>query len=191
MNKNKFFLIVLSIVLLVYNSSCAGVQYIIYNTIIDKNDGNYFLQNEPNVKAFLEEIKNNPSRYTITAYERTLIDSQNKRTRIMTHSYYVVSDTENYTYRTLSFYGTNFSFHSVGAWVINSASDSNSFLSFYSGKNDWDVRRMDISIDTSKTAGRIIEFIDSHLSYYFWSHVKPKQDFINCNTALWMTLVEK
>jgi hypothetical protein len=148
-----------------------------------------YLKNEPQVKAFLENVKKSPGDYKISAFQRRAMD-EGKRTELMTHSFYVITDKEDKIY-TLSFNGTKEWVTSEGAWAINTDSDVNSYESFKNGSNNWDMVELEFSngINTEQTVSEIIKKIDSDLTYYYKDHVTNKPNADNCNNALYETLV--
>jgi hypothetical protein len=170
-------------------TSCSSIRGRLYLSIIDAKGREQILSDERNVREFLENVLVSPEEYVITAYVRCLTKNQRKRTKLMTHSYYVVSDPSR-EYRTLSFFGTDFSFYSEGAWAMDTDLDMSSYLSYIGGNNRWDVREIETAngIDTEKTIQNIIEKMDSNVRYYFRDHLNNKQGMNNCNTALWDTL---
>jgi hypothetical protein len=171
--------------------SCSSLQAGIYLTAVDKKDGDIILQKESEVKSFLEQIKPFSENYIITAYERRGVSFQIRRTKLLSHSYYVITDKDG-QYHTLSFYGTKIAFYSEGAWTMDADSDFSSYQAFIEGKNAWDVIEIktENGIDTAKTAANIITKIESNIKYYFRDHINNKPDYDNCNTALQETLVE-
>jgi len=170
--------------------SCSSVQAAIYLLLIDNNNGEYFLQNEQNVKSFLQNVADLHEQYTIKTFVRTAIYYQIKRTKLVTHSYYVLIHNDD-EYYTLSFYGTKMSFNSEGVWALNADSDINSYRLFLAGNNKWDVTEifMDRSIDVHQTVSNIIGIIDCDINYYYKDHIKKKKRSYNCNTALSNTIV--
>jgi len=170
--------------------SCSSIQAGLYLLFIDNNDGEYFLENEQNVKAFLQNAADLYEQYTIKTFVRTAIYYQIKRTKLITHSYYalICSDGE---YSTVSFYGTKISFNSKGVWVLNADSDINSYTMFLEGNNRWDVTEIfqDRSIDVQQTLLNMIDIIDHDINYYYRDHIKKREGSYNCNTALYDTIV--
>jgi len=171
-------------------SSCSSARGSLYLSIIDAKGREQILSDERGVREFLENVLASPEEYVITAYVRCLTKNQRKRTKLMTHSYYVISNPSRGEYRTLSFFGTDFSFYSEGAWAMDTDLDMSSYLSYIGGKNRWDVREIMTpnGIDTEKTVKNIIEIMDSGVKYYFRDHLNNKNGMNNCNTALWDTL---
>lgn len=172
-------------------SSCSSIQKGLYISLIDKLSGDQVLENESNVKAFLKNIIKTPDDYLFLAYERTAVLYQVKRTKLLTHTYYLIIDKKTDEFYTLSYYGTKVAAYSRGAWMMNSDLDMSSYSSYISGKKSWDVARIDIDIDTLGTTQKIIEKMVSGISYYYRAHIKNKPGVDNCNTALWETLVMK
>jgi hypothetical protein len=160
---------------------------------VDKIDGDQILINERNVKTFLENVLNTPGEYIITAYERCGINYQIKRTKLLTHSYYVFTEPFTGEYHTLSFYGTKIAFYSRGAWTMDANSDMASYKNYFDGNNKWDVVQIDIrnGIDTAETVKNILGKMDREIIYYYRNHIKRKPGKDNCNTALWETIAER
>jgi hypothetical protein len=187
--KIKTFL--LSFMAILFLSSCASLQAGIYLSSVDKNIGDKILQNEPIVESFLEEILSNPEQYTITAFERRGIGMKIPRTKLLTHSYYVIKRIDSKFY-TLSFYGSKIARYSEGSWALNADADMSSYLSYIQGNNQWDV--LDIKtyygIDTTQTITKILEKIHSNVTYYWRDHINDLPGMDNCNTALHETMTE-
>jgi hypothetical protein len=170
--------------------SCSTIQTALYLLLIDDNNGEIILQNEKNVREFLEQVVETHENYTIRTFVRTAINSQIKRTKLITHSYYVLIANED-NYYTLSFYGTKMTFYSEGAWALNADSDFNSYRMFMEGNNKWDVTEIFVgrNIDVRQTILNVIGAIDSDVTYYYRDHIKKKKNMHNCNTALYETIV--
>jgi hypothetical protein len=148
----RFLLAVLLLVIPIFYS-CSSIQAGLYLILIDDDNGEAILQNEPNVRIFLENIINSHENYYIKVFSRTGVSFQFKRTNLLTHSYYLINCVEKGEYSTLSFSGTNFSFHSKGAWALNADSDINSYKMYLEDNNKWDVKEIftEYNIDVQKT----------------------------------------
>lgn len=182
----------LAILYVLIFTSCSSIQAGLYLASVDKNNGQFILQNETMVKKQLEEIIASPDNYAIKAFVRTAIGFQFKRTKLLTHSYYLIVSHINGEVHTLSFYGTKMSFYSEGAWALDADSDLTSYKLYSEGNNRWDV--MEIfpeKIDLEKTIQNIITKIDSAMTYYYNDHIINKPNMDNCNTALHETIVLK
>ncbi|MDR0878479.1 MAG: hypothetical protein LBN21_10535, partial [Treponema sp.] len=110
---------------------------------------------------------------------------------LLHHEFYSVNfDNE---YHTISFYGTNISFRSKGAWILDGDSDWGSLQSFLYGENNWEVVEIktENGINVEKTILNIIKKIDSDVTYYYRDHIKNKPNADNCITAIRETCVEK
>jgi hypothetical protein len=171
-------------------ASCSSLRAGLYLISIDDKSGQTILQNEPDVKTFLENIVDSHENYSIKVFARTAVDFQFKRTKLLTHSYYLISSGDG-EFHTLSFYGTEMSFYSKGAWALDANSDRSSYIMYLEGNNRWDVGEMfpENSIDTQKTAGNIIDRMGRNIRYYYKDHVKNRPNVDNCNTALHETIV--
>ena len=158
--------------------------------MIDAKSGDQILSNESNVREFLEHILDSPEEYVITAYQRCLTKDQKKRTKLMHHSYYVISIPSRNEYHTISYFGTEFSSYSRGAWAMDTDIDLYSYRNFLDGNRKWDVTEIQIvsGIDTEKTVQNIIKKMDTGVHYYYRDHINNKPGVDNCNTALWETL---
>jgi hypothetical protein len=160
---------------------------------VDPRTGSFTKNNEPNVKARLEEILCNPEQYKISVFERTPLRWQ-KRTDLWHHKFYVIinSDME---YHTLSFYGTLFAFYSDGAWAWDTDYDLIPFSLYLDGINDYSILEIRASdkVDMVETLKNIIEKMDDsingRITYYLLDHVKNKENKRNCNTSVAETLV--
>lgn len=169
--------------------ACSSLQAGIYLSSIDHLNEQEILENEKKVISFLEDILTAPDNYTIKAYVRTGVAFQIKRTKLITHSFYVISYTHEY--HTLSFYGTKIAFYSEGAWIMDSDSDLLSYKLFLDGQNKWDAKEIIIEtgIDTERTVRNILSKINSTITFYYRDHINNKAGMDNCNTALMETLV--
>ena len=174
-----------------FNSSCSSIQSGMYRIFMEGNSGDHVLENEKYAKTFLENILEAPYNFIMNAYERTLFRWQLKRTRLLKHSYYLITNINSGESDTLSYYGTKFAFYSTGAWTKNGNNDFLANSSYTSGNKRWGVAKIDADIDIEATIINILEEMDSGITYYYRAHVKPKTGFANCNTALWDTLVRK
>jgi len=171
--------------------SCANFQAGLYLLFIDRYNGKEILNNEPNVKAYLERILASPENYRIEVYKRTGISSQLKRTKLLEHSFYVITD-RNGVYHTISFYGTAISFISQGTWAMDADSDLNSYNMYLDNKNKWDVTKVITEeINVEATVKNIIRKLDMHVTFYYRDHLHKKPNMNNCNTALRETIVFK
>jgi hypothetical protein len=172
------------------NSSCSSLQAGIYLSSIDKNTGDDILKKEIVVREYLEKALENPGLYTMSVYERCAVNYQIKRTKLVTHSYYVITETEAGVFHTLSFYGTKIAMRSEGAWAMDADSDLMSYKSFLDGTNAWDVVEIHIEngIVTGETVRNILGKIDSAVTYYYRDHINDRPEADNCNTALWETV---
>ena len=171
-------------------SSCSSIQDRLYLSLIDVKSGDQILANECNVREFLQNILDSPEEYVITAYERCLTKDQRKRTKLMTHSYYVITNPSRNEYHTLSYSGTKFAIYSQGAWAMDTDLDTASYRNYLAGSRRWDVVEIIIvsNIDTEKTVRNIIKKMDEGIHYYYRDHLINKPGLDNCNTALWETL---
>jgi hypothetical protein len=163
-----------------------------YLLFVDDNSGEKILQNEQNVKHFLEQVVKNEDNYVIKTFERNVTDFQLRRTKLVVHSYYVITDRNN-EYHTLSFYGTKMTFYSEGAWNMDADSDVASYRMYIAGNNEWNVKDItpERGICVLQTAENIIRKIDSPVRYYYRDHVSNRENVDNCNTALYETLAEQ
>ena len=182
-----FLIILISITMF---SSCSSIQTSLYVLILDTKNGDQILANEPNVREFLENILDSPDEYVTTAYERCITKDQKKRTKLMTHSYYVFSNPSRNEYHTISFFGTQFTFYSRGAWAMDTDLDMASYRNYIAGKKRWDVVEIEAGsgIDTEETIKNIIKKMDEGVHYYYRDHLKNRPGMDNCNTALWETI---
>jgi RHS repeat-associated protein len=156
-----------------------------------------YITKEPAVKEFLKEMKKDPNSYTIRAYRRRAF-SEGERDKYRTHSFYVITKktadgkTEEHT---LSFNGTVKYLFSEGAWALDTTADKDSFKSYDNGKgpNAWDVEEITprSRVNVTKTAGKIIETIDSNVRYFAGDHITDLKKRDNCNTALYKTMVRQ
>ena len=190
-NNKKTFIVIISMVkIILLLNSCTSLRTGIYLVSIDSLNGEAILQNEPNVRLFIENVINNYEDYSIKAFERTGLSFQFRRSRLLTHSYYVIiQDDEKFW--TLSFYGTQTAFRSEGAWALNADSDMDSYMMYLDGNNKWDVNEIfpENSINVRKTIENIIDKMNSNITFYYRNHIRNRENMDNCNTALYDTIV--
>ncbi|GMO18916.1 MAG: hypothetical protein Pg6A_05600 [Termitinemataceae bacterium] len=185
--------IVAAAVSLIFMCACTSVQAGMYLVSIDNKNGETILQQEYQVKELLEDMVSLYENYSIKVFVRTGVNFQYKRTKLLSHSYYLLVDNKTGVYHTLSFYGTKMSFYSEGAWALDANSDMSSYNMYLTGDNRWDVEEMfaENVVDVRKTLINIINKIDSDITYYYKDHIKNKPKVDNCNTALQETLCFK
>jgi hypothetical protein len=172
------------------SSSCASLQAGMYQIFIE-DDEKQILQNEQQVKQYLEFVMNNNDNYIMKTFVRTVFRFQFKKTELMTHRYYVINGPDN-EYHTLSFYGTKMTFYSEGAWALDADLDITSYRMYLAGNNKWDVEETtpERGICVLKTIENIIRKMNSTITYYYKDHINDKANVDNCNTALHETLAE-
>jgi hypothetical protein len=170
--------------------SCSSIQAGIYLISIDNDKGETILQDEPGVRVLLENIIESYENYSIRVFARTGVNFQMKRSRLLTHSYYLINNI-NGEYHTLSFYGTKMKFRSEGAWALDADSDKISYEMYLEDNNRWDVEELyrEDTIDVRRTLANIINRMDSGITYYYKDHLTNKPNVDNCNTALYETVV--
>jgi hypothetical protein len=178
--------------IIIFEASCSTIKAGIYLSSIDPKEFEMTILKEPDVKILLEEVYKFSENYTMSAYTRTAIKSNIKKSERYTHAYYVIHNNTGQFY-TLSFNGTQFSRYSNGVWAVNTESDLNSYISFLDGENIWSVEIMKSEniINVKETIFNILGKIDSHITYYYIDHLNKKVNMENCITALTETLVEK
>jgi hypothetical protein len=186
--KKKFVLGIMVINILVF-SSCSSIQAGFYSFFIDSNR-EFLVENEPKVKVFLKNIVDSYEQYSVKVYARTATRFGMKRTRLLTHSYYLIIRKREKEYHTLSFYGTKMEFYSEGVWALDTETDMESYKKYLEGNNKYDVIEVftEDVIDARRTIRNIIDRIDSNVTYYYNDHIKDKGDVDNCNTALYETV---
>ncbi|MDR2553002.1 MAG: hypothetical protein LBD31_07560 [Treponema sp.] len=169
--------------------SCSSIQAGLYLASVDKDNGPAILNNEVEVRRLLEDMLASWEQYSMKAFVRTGISFQFKRTKLLTHSYYVIVSNNNGKFHTLSFYGTKMSFYSEGAWALDADSDMTSYTMYLEGNNQWDVMELfPDMIDTKKTLRNILDKMQSGVTYYYKDHIINKPNMDNCNTALYETI---
>jgi hypothetical protein len=154
-------------------------------------DGNIAIANEKNVELYLENIIQNNDDYSMKAFDRKAISYRVKKTNGTTHSFYVLYAPDK-TYHTLSFSATSKWATSKGAWDMDTASDTASYIDYLKGNNRWEVEEIitNNGINTLLTSRNILSKIRSNTTYYFRSRVNKNDYHDSCNTALLETLVE-
>ena len=81
--------------------------------------------------------------------------------------------------------------YSEGAWLFDKESDRTSYKTYMEGNNKWNVVNLfpGKSINMRQTLTNVIETINSGVQYYYKDHLKPKPNALNCNTALYETVL--
>jgi len=148
------------------------------------------IPNEKNVEAFVRNIEQNPDNYYMEAYQRRAL-GRGEKTDLMTHSLYLITNKTTGEKSTLSFNGTMLFPRSVGAWGLNTDKDVKGWNSLVDGENGYDMSLLTRreSIDVQQTASKIINSINSNVTYYYKDHLNDKSNMENCNTALFATEV--
>ena len=174
-------------------TSCTTVRAGAYRLSDNNQNDDCLIQNERLVRRFLENVINSYENYSMRAYARTGLSYRQTRSRLFTHSFYVIisHNEENNRYYTLSFYGTRMAPFSRGVWAINTNADISSYRLYLAGDNRWDVEEIytDKVIDVRKTLANIISMIDSETGFFFMNHILSSSGRHNCNTALHGTIV--
>jgi DNA-binding phage protein len=157
---------------------------------LDKIDAPQLLEDEKNVKIFLNYMLEKNKIYSMHVFERKGIIHTVNKTKLLRHQFYTIIDNDNVLY-TLSFNGTNISSYSEGAWIINSANDYESYQDYIGGDNKWDVTELHYTdrVDAESTLANILEKIDSNVKYYYKDHVKNIPGHDNCLTAVRETVM--
>jgi hypothetical protein len=182
--KKTFFIILLMFLF----SSCTSLtayHYVLKNDY----DGKEILAKEIDVQRFTEKIISDSLPFSMQAFNRVAIDYHVKKTPKTTHSFYVLTDTTG-QYYSLSFCATSKNPRSTGAWALNTKWDIESYQSFISGDNIWQVEKIATleNINSIATLRNILEKIKSNNTYYFRSKINPNDNHDNCNSALMETL---
>jgi hypothetical protein len=138
-------------------TSCSTLKAGIFLSSIDPEDMKKPLQKESEVKYFLQQVYEHPENYTMSAYTRTAIKSDIKKSKTFMHAFYVINSHDGQFY-TLSFNGTGFSPYSQGVWAINTESDSGSYKSYLQGENIWTVEEI-MTEDTIKVKETIFNVL--------------------------------
>ena len=174
-------------------TSCSTVPAGTYRLSDNDQNNDCIIQNERLVRIFLENVINSYENYSMRAYARTGISYRWRRSRLFTHSFYVIisHNEENNRYYTLSFYGTRMAPFSRGVWAINTNADLSSYRLYLEGDNRWDVEEIyaDKVIDVRETLANIVTMIDSGSGFFFMNHILSSAGRHNCNTALHGTIV--
>ena len=155
----------------------------------DGRENEELIKAEGKVTSFLEVIKNNPSNYSFDVYQRRAL-GKGKRSDILLHSLYIITNITTGEETTLSFNGTKTALTSTGAWATNTEMDVASYQSYKKGDNSYDMIHLISSdvIDSGKTTANIIKSIKSDTTYFALDHKINDRSAENCNTALFHTL---
>ena len=168
-----------------------GSENVDFSTITEEKD---LINKEPIVKQFLGKVLNNSKNYSIEVYERkALLDypwDKGGSDSLLIHSLYLITNNETKTTYTLSYNGTKKWLKSEGAWGLNTETDIKSYRELKDGKNSYSMTKLfnGYPIDTEKTAGNIIDSINSSTTYYAIDHRNDLSNMENCNTALYNTV---
>jgi len=164
-------------------SSCSSTEI--------RKDGVTVFQNQQNLKTILGNIAGSQDDYSVKAFSRkTQIRSPLKQPKLLVHSFYLLT-MDNGEYHSLSYLNTKSVFSSGGAWVYDKKTDLTSYDVYITGKNKWNVKDLypEDTIDERQTLVNIIDTINSGVKYYYKDHLKHKPNSLNCNTALYETVV--
>jgi len=188
--EKKYILSGIIFLIIMFFGSCSSLQAGLYLISIE-DDGDAVLENEPNVRKFLEYVIDSHENYLVRTFARTGISAQIRRTRLMTHTYFVIICINTGEYHTLSFYGTKFALTSRGAWAMNAHSDKTSYMMYLNGDNRWDVGEIytEYIINVRETITNIIKKMDRGITYYYRDHIRKRPNVYNCNTAIYGTVV--
>jgi hypothetical protein len=153
-------------------------------------DGNKVIENEKNVALYLEKIIEDDGDYSMRAFNRKAISYKVRKTSGTTHCFYVIY-TAGETYHTLSFSATGKWATSKGAWAMDTETDITSYTDYLSGSNIWEVEEIitNNGINTLLTIMNVLSKIQSNTTYYFNSKMNKNNNYDNCRTALFSTLV--
>jgi hypothetical protein len=182
---------VVIIILLVYLSESYASVHAYAIALSTEYDGNIVLENEKNVILFLENVIQNYSNYSMKAFDRKAISYKVKKTDVTTHSFYVIYSSDG-TYHTLSFSATGKWATSTGAWAMDTDTDIASYIDYLNENNRWEVREIvtNNDINTLLTIRNVLAKTQKDITYYFRSRINNNDNYDNCNTALYETLVE-
>jgi len=172
-------------------ASNASLQAYCYVLAIDY-DGNAIIENEKNVALYLENVIENYGDYSMKAFDRKAISYKVRKTPGTTHCFYVIYNTVDETYHTLSFSATGKWATSKGAWAMDTESDISSYNDYYKENNKWEMEEIitNNGINTLLTIKNVLSKIQSNTTYYFRAKVNENDSHDNCNSALLETLVE-
>ena len=176
-------LLLISIFILLQFNSCASMP--------NQSDQELLYQNQQHLKIFLNNIVYSYQNYSVEAFaDRTQISYWLKRTKLLTHSFFVIT-LEDGEYHTLSYSNAKPFLICEGKWILNKKTDIASYGSYIEGKNFRDVIKLfpEEAKNSSHTLVNIIDTINSGVKYYYRDHLKSRPDFFNCNTALSETIV--
>ena len=163
-------------------NSCSSVK---------NKDGETIFQNQQRLKSVLENLAEEYDNYSLEAFSRrTQIRFPSKRSKLFVHSFYLIKLNDE-DYHTLSFANSKFVFSSEGAWLFDKESDRTSYKTYIEGHNKWNVVNLFPGkiINVKTTLKNIIETINSGVEYYYKDHLKPRPNALNCNTALYETIL--
>lgn len=148
-------------------------------------------ENQQNVKTFLEGIAKTEDNFSIRAFSRkTQVRIPSKRSELFTHSFYLI-DLGGGKYHSLSFVNLKTILSKEGVWALDKDTDLKSYQEYIEGENKWKLWALypEDTIDAKQTLTNIIDTINSGVKYYYKDHIKHRPDSLNCNTALYETVV--
>jgi len=184
----KFIAIIVFPAFILASCTCLHAYGIV---LASEYDGNIVLENEKNVVLYLENVIENYSDYSMKAFDRKAISYRVKKTSNTTHCFYVIYAIDG-TYHTLSFSATGKWATSKGAWAMDTESDIASYIDYLTRNNVWEVEEIinNNAINTPLTIKNVLSKIRSNTTYYFRSKINKNDNYDNCYTALFETLVE-
>jgi hypothetical protein len=145
--------------------------------------------NSDRVKEYLQGVLDSPAGYEIKAYSRKAYSVDTKKTFFLYHSFYVYYKDGNLEH-TLVFTATPKGSEKDGSWMLDAATDIESYGLYVSSDNPWEVKEYqsphgEITIDTVQTTKNILKRLDKGYTFFGASHVKNLPWY----HQLWMFLV--
>jgi hypothetical protein len=169
--------------------SCSSIQA---NKDLNVNPENAMRGDPSNsirVKEYLQGVLASPDGYEVKAYNRKAYSVDNKKSFFVFHSFYAFFK-DGKMEHTLVFTATPKGSEQNGSWMLDAATDVDSYTLYESADNPWEVEeyqgtRGETTLDTLQTARNILTRMDKGYTFFGGSHVRDYSWY----HQLWMMLV--
>jgi hypothetical protein len=163
-------LVVFGVVLAISLMGCASVQA---NKDLNTTPDN-LLRGDPSnplrVKEYLLSILASPEGYEVKAYNRRAYSVDTRKTLFVAHSFYVFFKNGEMEH-TLVFTATPKGSELDGCWMLDAATDRDSYHLYITSDNPWEVEeyqgpRGETTLDLLQTVQNILNRLDKHYTFF-------------------------
>ncbi|MDR0643111.1 MAG: hypothetical protein LBG07_11715 [Treponema sp.] len=170
-------------------AGCASVQATKNLNTTPENVARGDPSNSSRVKEYLQGVLASPEGYEVKAFTRTAYSIDTKRNFFLYHSFYVYYKDGNMEH-TIVFTATPRGSEQDGSWMLDAATDIESYGLYVSSDNLWKVKEYEgphgeTTLDTVQTTENIIKRLDKGYTFFGASHVRNLPWY----HQLWMFLV--